>query len=119
MQKLPEFVDMALTPRKETVEEAEVDMPQPVYPYGLCISLGDEQLEKLNMSDDCEVGDMIHMHCLAEVTSVSKNQTTEGTKCRVELQITMISAESEDEENDDAEAVMPTRIDSRKFYQSA
>lgn len=93
---------------------------QPIYPYGLSISLGDDEITKLDLNTDCEVGDMLHMHCLAAVTSVSKNQTTSGTRTRIELQIRYISAESEDAENEEieeAETALPQRrIRSDRFY---
>ncbi len=103
MEKLPGFVNMAVTPQEREEEDYASPAPeapaQPIYPYGLCISLCQDELEKLDLEDDCDVGDMLHMHCIARVTSVSKNDTTDGPKMRVELQITDIAAESEDEEN--------------------
>lgn len=113
---MPKFVDMAITPA-----ERKEDMPMmasspaalPTYPYGLCISLCDDELAKLKLPADCEVGDMLHMHCLAKVTSVSKNETTDGARTRIELQITAIAAEDEDGENEDAERAMPDKIGGR------
>lgn len=100
MKKLPEMVDLARTP----AEQAEDDMPcTPIYPYGTCISLADDELEKLNMDEDVEVGDMFHFHALAKVTSVSRHETEDGKKNRVELQITHMEAEDEDDENEQAE----------------
>lgn len=103
------MVDMAKSP-----SEIKKDMPSlpasskasvPTYPYGLCISLNEEDLAKLGM-DAGELpknGDMIHLAAMAKVTSVSTNQITDdggATKdcCRVELQITHLATENEDEE---------------------
>lgn len=114
MDRIPAMVDMARTPaEKEEAAEAAIPSPmnQPDYPYGLCISLTQDELDKLNLDhSDVEVGDMLHMHCMAKVTSVSKtdNEAT-GPQCRVELQITHIVAEDEDEEDAEAEAEMPQR----------
>lgn len=102
MKLLPSMVDMAMDEK----EKAEVMNPgPPTYPYGLCISLCDNELEKLNLDDqDVSVGDMLHLHCLAEVTSVSKNDSMNfGPSCRIELQIKFISAEDEEKENEEAE----------------
>jgi hypothetical protein len=113
------MVDMAKTPA-----EIKEDMPQaiaapkasngpkvPVYPYGLCISLTEEELAKMNMGDEPlpEVGDMIHLMAMAKVTSVSENERVDdaGNKtkcCRVELQITHLATENENEEDAREEA---------------
>lgn len=112
---LPSFVDMALTPREQDEDSNIPCSPdQPMYPYGLCLSFGDEQLEKLDMEDDCDVGDMIHMNCLAKVTSVSKNDTSDGPKKRVELQIIAIAAESD--EDDEEEDSVPRKMNYGKIY---
>lgn len=100
MHKLPEMVDLART-REEQDEDAAPCAP--MYPYGLCISLCDDELEKLDMDDDVEVGDMFHFHALAKVTSVSRNATEDGERNRVELQITHMEAENEDAENEEEE----------------
>lgn len=103
MMKIPAMVDMAM----DAKEQAEMMNPSPPkYPYGLSISLCDDELEKLNLdTDDVSVGDMLHMHCLAEVTSVSKRDDGDGPCCRIELQICYISAEDESEENKESESV--------------
>lgn len=99
MQKIPAMISMELDDK----EKAEMSSPSlPKYPYGLCISLCEDELEKLNLDiSDVEPEDMLHMHCLAKVTSVSKRDTSDGMTCRVELQITNINAESEDDENEE------------------
>lgn len=105
------MVDMAKTPA-----EVKDDMPVPimmadskpsgpVYPYGLCICLTEEELEKLNLDGDLpEVGDLVHLMAMARVTSVSQSeqQTGDGEKrqcSRVELQIIALKAEDEDRED--------------------
>ena len=78
----------------ETLPSNGLKYEGPMYPYGTCISLEDETLEKLDLDDDMpSVGDIIQFNAIAKVTSVSENER-EGTdgiksKCRrVELQIT-------------------------------
>lgn len=109
MEVMPKFVDMAKDAKEMKEDMSPAEMPQPVYPYGLCLCLSQDELDKLDLENDCEPGDMLHMHCLAKVTSVSKNDTTDGPKTRVELQITAIACESEDDENEEAEAAMPRK----------
>lgn len=95
------MVDMALTGEelKENTLPAMPEMAsQPRYPYGLSISLSEKELEKLKLSAECEVGDMIHLVGMAKVTSISANDTQDGKSCRIELQITHLELEDEDEE---------------------
>lgn len=98
----PKLQDMALTP-KEMAEDSPMGMigSHNMYPYGLCICLCDDQLEKLKLDSDCEVGDFLHIFAMAKVTSVSKNDTGDGEKTRIELQITHMGLESEDAEDEE------------------
>lgn len=103
------MVDM----KKTDDEKSEDSFPSPVscqsdYPYGLCISLCEDELNKLNLTDeDVQPGDMIHLHCMATVTSISNSASTSSEpSCRVELQITHIAAEDEDDEDQASELSM-------------
>lgn len=103
MEILPNFVDMALTPAEQKADEPSMTVSSysaPTYPYGLCLCFTDEQLGKLDLEDDANVGDHVLLHCIAKVTSVSKQDTENGPKTRVEMQITHIAAEDDDEEDD-------------------
>lgn len=111
MKITPPLVDMART-TTEKEEAAVACLPdvasQPNYPWGLSISLCDEELDKLGVDyNSIETGAIVHMHCLAVVTAKSSN-AVQGTEpsCRIELQITHIAAEDEDEEDDEAEPAM-------------
>ena len=101
-----QMVPMARSPAEKAEEAAESMMPpaiadMPDVPYGLHISLTEEELEKLDLSDDAEVGDMIHLMAMATITSISKNQTSGGCKCRIELAITHLAVEDEDKEDEE------------------
>lgn len=75
--------------------------PKPDYPYGLRISLTDKELRKLGVDpEEACVGGTVHLFAMAEITSVSKNDTGDGPCCCVELQIQKLGVESEDEENE-------------------
>lgn len=109
VRKIPAMVNMARTmaEKEEAAECVPSPANQPDYPYGLSICLCQDELEKLDLGDeDIQVGDLIHLHCMAMVTSVSKNSTSNGDQTRVELQVTHIQAEGEDEENEEAEEEM-------------
>jgi hypothetical protein len=81
----------------ELDDEAVFDMPMPStgdkprYPCGLRICLTDQELKKLDLEADCEIGDMIDMRAFGTVTSVHK----EDGCCRVEIQIERIALEDE------------------------
>ncbi len=107
MERMPPMVSMELTP--DEIEASGMCLPAdagdaPKYPYGLSISLTQAELGKLGLDDDdVQVGDLLHMHAMAKVTSISKTDTeSNGPKVRIELQI--VAMEGEDEEAEDAEA---------------
>ena len=104
------MMDMGKTPEEVKEEQKKYDAPMSIsdtvnrYPYGLCLSLTDVELAKLKL-DIPDAGDMIHLFAMAKVTSVSQNENTKGEKCcRVELQITHLGLENEDEEEADEAA---------------
>lgn len=108
MEKIPPMISMRHTPDEKEEEAEEYSLPSPDsvpdYPYGLSISLGQDELEKLSRQvDDFELGDLIHMHVMGVVTSVSQRADQSGENCRVEIQITHISAENEEDENEEEE----------------
>jgi hypothetical protein len=98
MAKTPAEVNEAVKSMSAPVSATVNDMP--VYPYGLCISLEEDELEKLKLDGVCEAGDMIHIAAMAKVTSISQRDTEGGVKRRVELQITHLGTEDEDKETD-------------------
>lgn len=116
MHVLPTFVDMAKTPAELEEEKSQGPVashyPQNIYPYGLCICLDEESLEKLNLSSDPDVGDMVHLQAIGKVTSASKNETTEGVRQRVEIQLTHIALSDDHEDEEPA----PRKMDYGKLY---
>lgn len=75
------MVDMART--EEEMSEGMPEYTPPVYPGGLCISLTHNELAKLGLEADCEIGDLIHAMVMAKVTNISKSEDS----CRIEMQI--------------------------------
>lgn len=104
VDKIPPMVDMSAT--AEEAEEILQPSP-PKYPYGLCISFCQDELEKLGLDEEelC-IGDLLHLHALAKVTSVSSYDSENGSSKRVELVLAYIAAEDEDKEDDEAEKPM-------------
>jgi hypothetical protein len=62
---------------------------QPLYPYGLSLSLCDESMKKLGLSfDKLAIGQKLNLSAIVEVTSVSAYKEQEGTEASACLQIT-------------------------------
>lgn len=75
---------------KEMSEPAKADLP--VYPYGLCVRLDEEALEKLALGELPEVGSEMTLIARVTVTSASVAEHATGSKTHkhksLELQIT-------------------------------
>src|SRR5882757_395947 len=95
------MVSLAKTPQEMQKDAADMPMSVasnkvsgPEYPYGCCISLDDETLDKTGLGGDIPAaGETIHITAMAKVTcaSVRDEIGTDSTtkQCRrVELQIT-------------------------------
>lgn len=107
-EKLPELVDLKLS-KSEKKEAMEVPRSSgPTYPYGLCLDLNEDTLEKLGIKDLPGVGDEMHFIAVAHVTSARSSEYEEsGLSKSICLQISdmaIIKREkaSEDSPNDSA-----------------
>lgn len=109
MYKLPPMVDMARTPaeKQEMADQMAAPPASTIndYPYGLSICLTQEELDKLQLDPgDVDVGDTVHLFCFAKVTSKSMSDNeSSGPQTRLEMTITHIAAEDEDDENEEAD----------------
>lgn len=73
--------------REEMPGEVEADEPQ--YPYGLCLHLGKDELEKLGVKELPDVGTPVMISAKAFVKSTSAYNTQgDGKSMSAELQIT-------------------------------
>lgn len=94
------FVDMKRTDEEKRLAAFPGSIEsQPDYPWGLTLRLTEEEMEKLDLDTDCQVGDFIDFRALAQVTSVSMSDSGDGTKCCVELGIRYMAAEDEGAED--------------------
>ena len=92
-----DIIDMA-TPMPIAIKD------RATYPYGLRISLTDKEFDKLGIdTEDVQVGGTLHLHAMATITSVSRNEIDGRKSERVEIQIEKLEIECEDEENEDDE----------------
>lgn len=118
--KIPRMKDMARG------KEAEMSMGMPFalgemisqYPCGLQITLCDPELEKLGLDEECEVGDLIHLFSMGEVTGINKSDMGDGEKCRITVQLKFMAAENEDleDEEEDAEEEQPRKPKKPHLY---
>lgn len=84
---------------RDTYPPAIQDMPD--VPGGLCIVLTEVELDKMEIEDDPEVGDMIHISAMGKVTCVSNTDTGSGVRRRVEISLVSMAAEDESTEATD------------------
>ena len=109
MAKIKQMKDMKRTPEDVMGSFSPVALHNGEYPYGLSLCLTNEELDKLELDRDAEVGDFLHLFAMAKVTSVSTSDAGSGEKCRIELQIVAMSVENEDEENEEQEEEKPVK----------
>lgn len=87
------------------MKEPTVIADRPQYPYGLCIRLDEEALDKLGIQLP-EVGSEMSIQAVATVQSVSSNESIDGEPHRcVELQITDLAVMPYQKKKDPAEAI--------------
>lgn len=107
MFNTPPMVDLRRTPEEKSELASIESYSPPDYPYGLCLSLDKDTLEKLEVDfDGVEIGETYHLFVMAKVTAKSRNESVSGEprEC-IELQVTHMGAESEDEEDEASEPV--------------
>src|ERR1700761_729113 len=101
MKKPHTFVDMARSEKEIKENETPLSVANAdKYPWGLRIMLTQDELEKLDVErEHIEVGATYHAHVMMKAVSVSANETEGGKEnCCVNMQITQMSVESEDQE---------------------
>lgn len=90
----------------EKYVESEVD-DEPKYPYGLCIQLHKDELEKLGLTTLPKVGAEMKIMAMAYVKSTSAYETQgEGKDMSVSLQITDMEIQSNQNERNNEAASM-------------
>lgn len=71
----------------------------PDYPYGVKLQFDEWLLDRLGLSQDVDVGDVLDMRAFAVVTSVRKEQTDGKSTCCVCLTLEKIAVEDEADES--------------------
>lgn len=86
-----DLVNMKSPPREKTAQaDGCCSSPdEPAYPYGLRISLDDDSLTKLGITELPKVGSPMHVLAVVEIVSTSDYESKEGGERKsLELQIT-------------------------------
>ena len=99
--------DMALTPAEvqEKKEEYSTDPEIEKYPWGLEIRLGNEELEKLGISNLPAVGTKMSMSAVVRVDSARSEQTDKELRRNIELQITHMELKPHADKDDSIEVL--------------
>lgn len=83
---------MAMISMKQEAEReempGEIEYDEPMYPYGLCLHLGQEQLEKLGITALPAVGTEMTITAKVFVKGTSAYETQGGKDMSMDLQIT-------------------------------
>jgi len=106
------LASMKLDPEQQKKEADSMVTDKPVYPWGLCVELNEDALQKLGMKDLPDVDDSMTLTARVVVTSVSSNATTDGENRRVSLQITdmELGPEQKDSDADDSAANASSKL---------
>ena len=82
---------------------------EPMYSYGLCISLGREELEKLGIEKLPEAGSEMMIKAITYVKTVRESKEKDGVEQNVELQICAMGIEPFDKTRDQAKGLYETQ----------
>lgn len=107
------MVSMKLSKADQKEEMSPVSATPPQFPYGLCLRLDGDELDKLGITTLPAVGDEFHIQAVGCVTSVAELNRADAESRNIEIQITMLGLENEgqpdgdesvaEEEGEDAE----------------
>ena len=82
---------------------------EPMYSYGLCISLGREELEKLGIEKLPDAGSEMMIYAKTYVKTVRESAEKDGVEQNVELQICAMAIEPIDPSSDQAKGLYESK----------
>jgi len=82
---------------------------EPMYSYGLCISLGREELEKLGIEKLPEAGSEMMIKAITYVKTVRESKEKDGVEQNVELQICAMGIDPIDKTKDQAKGLYDSK----------
>lgn len=98
------MTDMKLT-KKEVKAEKKQEYQPPPYPWGLCIRLEKDEIDKLKLKTLPNVGDEVHITAVGRITGVSSAMRDQSDEDKtVSIQITMMELDNEGPDDGDSAA---------------
>lgn len=97
--RYPSLVDLAQSDSDAEKNAVPEPAPDNRYPWGTRLNLGEAELKKLGITELPEVGEVIDLCAIAEVCCASQMSTTDGIRRHLELQITHLGVEVEEEDD--------------------
>ena len=83
------MASMKMSPEDQEDMGASIAVEKPEYPYGLCLHLDNDQIEKLGLGELPPAGSSMMIHAQCDVRDVSVSDDAErGKQRRMSLQIT-------------------------------
>lgn len=101
------LVNMKSKPETEEMP-GEIEADEPRYPYGLCIHIGKEEMEKLGIDALPKVGTQMRINAVSFVKGTSAYETQgAGQDMHIDIQITdmEIVADQEERNKDNAQSM--------------
>lgn len=96
-QKMISMKRSAADKKADAMEQAPIEARGPDYPYGLCIHMDGDELEKIGIKELPKIGEEWVIVCKCLVTRVSQDASSTREEYKsVDLQITDIGWEEED-----------------------
>lgn len=81
-------------------DDTVIAQEEPAYPYGLCITLDNESIEKLGITDMPKVGSTMMIKSIADITATSEHKQDGGKVERsITLQITDMAISGQEEKS--------------------
>lgn len=99
------LVDLKLSKKDQKEEMSPSTAEPPEFPYGLCLNIDKDELDKLGIVDLPEVGEEFTINAIGCVTAVHSSASGNGKSAGLSLQITKmeLTPEGEDEPDNAAE----------------
>lgn len=99
-----DLIDLKKEPEQQ-YSEGEQYEDQSAYSYGLCISLGEEELAKLGIEQLPAAGAEMMIKAMAYVKTASEKKEMDGTSKHLELQICAMGIDPMDKTKDNAKSL--------------
>lgn len=99
MDKMISMKRTAADKRGDKMINSPVEATAPDYPYGLCIHLDKDELDKLGIKDLPNIGSTLNLEVIVKVTRISQSAADDADEqTSIDMQITDIGIDSDSDE---------------------